>query len=60
MKQEYYIEVVDKRVDLDPPYVWQSEPFATKEEALLQTVRFATHMVAKRTVCNKRRSFETW
>ena len=34
MKQEYYVEVVDKRVDLDPPYVWQSEPFTTKEEAL--------------------------
>ena len=34
MKQEYYVEVVDKRVDLDPPYVWQSELFATKEEAL--------------------------
>ena len=34
MKTEYYVEVVDKRVDLDPPYVWQSESFATKEEAL--------------------------
>ncbi len=34
MKQEFYIEVTDKRVDLDPPYVWQSEPFATKAEAL--------------------------
>ena len=34
MKTEYYIEVTDKRVDLDPPYVWQSEPFSSEEEAL--------------------------
>ena len=31
--EEFYIEVTDKRVDLDPPYVWQSETFKTKEEA---------------------------
>ena len=33
IKQEFYIEVTDKRVDLDPPYVWQSEPFETLAEA---------------------------
>lgn len=33
MKTEYYVEVTDKRVDLDPPYVWQSEPFGSHLDA---------------------------
>ena len=32
-KVQYYIEVTDKRVDLDPPYVWQSDDFKTIEAA---------------------------
>ena len=32
-KETYYVEVTDDRVDLDPPYVWQSEEFEDKEEA---------------------------
>lgn len=34
IKTNYYVEVTDERVDLDPPYVWQSEVFETKESAL--------------------------
>ena len=41
MRQTYYIEIVDKRVDLDPPYIWQSKPFKTKEEALKQGKKIA-------------------
>ena len=31
-KTQFYVEVTDERVDLDPPYVWQSEVYETKEE----------------------------
>lgn len=31
--ETYYVEVTDKRVDLDPPYVWQSEVFHTVQAA---------------------------
>lgn len=34
MKELYYVEVVDKRIDLDPPYVWQSVVFDSKSEAI--------------------------
>lgn len=34
IKETYYIEVTDDRVDLDPPYVWQSEEFDNKTDAL--------------------------
>ena len=33
IKETYYVEVTDDRVDLDPPYVWQSEEFEDREEA---------------------------
>ena len=37
----FYIEVTDERVDLDPPYVWQSEVYETKEEAVKAGRRLA-------------------
>ena len=33
VKTTYYVEVTDKRVDLDPPYVWQSKVFPTVRAA---------------------------
>ena len=41
IKVLFYIEVTDERVDLDPPYVWQSETYETKEEALKAGRRLA-------------------
>ena len=31
---KYYVEVTDERVDLDPPYIWQSELYYNKEDAV--------------------------
>lgn len=41
IKVSFYVEVTDERVDLDPPYVWQSEVYETKEEALKAGRRLA-------------------
>ena len=40
MKEQFYVEITDERVDLDPPYVYQSCAFGTKEEA----VKFGRHL----------------
>ena len=37
----YYVEVTDERVDLDPPYVWQSETYEDKKIALKAGRRLA-------------------
>lgn len=41
IKEKFYVEVTDERVDLDPPYVWQSEVFDTKQAALVLGRRIA-------------------
>ena len=33
LKEEFYVEVTDERVDLDPPYVWQSCTYKDKRDA---------------------------
>jgi len=33
IKEEFYVEVIDDRVDLDPPYVWQSCAYENKKDA---------------------------
>ena len=33
IKETFYVEVTDDRVDLDPPYVWQSQWFDNESEA---------------------------
>ena len=43
MKEQFYVEITDERVDLDPPYVYQSCTFGTKEEA----VKFGRRLVQK-------------
>lgn len=43
MKEQFYVEITDERVDLDPPYVYQSCTFDTKEEA----VKFGRRLVQK-------------
>ena len=35
IKQTYYVEVTDDRVDLDPPYIWQSEVLDTEKAAVV-------------------------
>ena len=41
MTQQYYVEVTDERVDLDPPYVWQSEVYDDRTTALKAARRIA-------------------
>jgi len=43
MKEQFYVEITDERVDLDPPYVYQSRTFDTKVEA----VKFGRRLVQK-------------
>ena len=43
MKEQFYVEITDERVDLDPSYVYQSCTFDTKEEA----VKFGRRLVQK-------------
>lgn len=41
IKMQYYVEVTDDRVDLDPPYVWQSETYEDRTQALKAGRRLA-------------------
>lgn len=41
--EKFYVEITDERVDLDPPYVYQSCVFDTKEVA----VKFGRRLVQK-------------
>ena len=41
IKETFYVEVTDRRVDLDPPYVWQSEVFDTKLAATVLARKIA-------------------
>lgn len=41
--EKFYVEITDERVDLDPPYVYQSCTFDTKAEA----VKFGRRLVQK-------------
>lgn len=41
IKEQFYVEVTDDRVDLDPPYIWQSETFDTKLAATILARKIA-------------------
>ena len=41
IKTRYYVEVTDERVELDPPYVWQSEIYEDRTQALKAGRRLA-------------------